>query len=213
MPTLLSGMAPVSQSWSKYTKIIREKVSHSPVYVSHSYHLGVALVGNATPKRGFSDKNASFLWCLSKINNFRFFIIRSCFYSWVVSLFGPSELPGNPGQMNSPSTPSCTIDITQHALKGQKLLAQGNALGIMAISNAPCKGKSFKIHIIKKDNPLRYVKLLPLQGAWFATHKNPGRCPGLRASALSGRAAYMSFLAFRACCLYWLLGLRGVLLI
>ena len=31
----------------------------------------------------------------------------------------------------------------QHALKGQKLLAQGNALGIMAISNAPCKGKSF----------------------------------------------------------------------
>lgn len=88
-----SGMAPVSQSWSKYTKIIREKVSHSPVYVSHSYHLGVALVGNATPKRGFSDKNASFLWCFSKISIFRFFIIRSCFYSRAVSLFGPSELP------------------------------------------------------------------------------------------------------------------------
>ena len=32
----------------------------------------------------------------------------------------------------------------QHALKGQKLPAQGNALGIMTISNAPCKGKSFK---------------------------------------------------------------------
>ena len=32
----------------------------------------------------------------------------------------------------------------QHALKGQKLLAQGNALGIKAISKAPCKGKSFK---------------------------------------------------------------------
>ena len=31
----------------------------------------------------------------------------------------------------------------QHALKGQKLLAQGNALGIMAISKAPCKGKRF----------------------------------------------------------------------
>ena len=29
-----------------------------------------------------------------------------------------------------------------HALKGQKLLAQGIALGIMAISKAPCKGKS-----------------------------------------------------------------------
>ena len=31
----------------------------------------------------------------------------------------------------------------QHALKGQKLLAQGIALGIMAISKAPCKGDRF----------------------------------------------------------------------
>ena len=31
----------------------------------------------------------------------------------------------------------------QHALKGQKLLAQGIALGIMADNKAPCKGKSF----------------------------------------------------------------------
>ena len=30
----------------------------------------------------------------------------------------------------------------QHALKGQKLLAQGIALGMMAISKAPCKCKS-----------------------------------------------------------------------
>ena len=41
-----------------------------------------------------------------------------------------------------------TAEVSQafapHALKGQKLLAQGSALGIMAISNAPCKGKSFK---------------------------------------------------------------------
>ena len=81
-----SGMAPLSQSCSKYTKIFWKKVSHS-------YHLGVALVGNATPERGFSDKNVSFLWCFSKISNFRFFIIRSCVYSRVVSLFGPSELP------------------------------------------------------------------------------------------------------------------------
>ena len=36
------------------------------------------------------------------------------------------------------------IEIIQHALKGQKLIAQGNALGIMSVSNAPCKGKSFK---------------------------------------------------------------------
>ena len=35
------------------------------------------------------------------------------------------------------------VENTQYALKGQKLLAQGNALGIMAISNAPCKGNSF----------------------------------------------------------------------
>ena len=31
----------------------------------------------------------------------------------------------------------------QYALKGQKLLAQGIALGMMAIGKAPCKGKSF----------------------------------------------------------------------
>ena len=33
--------------------------------------------------------------------------------------------------------------VSPHALKGQKLLAQGIALGIIAISKAPCKGKSF----------------------------------------------------------------------
>ena len=32
-----------------------------------------------------------------------------------------------------------------YALKGQKLLAQGSALGIMTIGKAPCKGKSFVI--------------------------------------------------------------------
>ena len=30
----------------------------------------------------------------------------------------------------------------KYGLKAQKLLAQGIALGIMAISKAPCKGKS-----------------------------------------------------------------------
>ena len=104
MPTLQPVMAPISQSLSKYTKIIREKVSHSPVYVSHSYHLGVALVGNATPKRGFSDKNVSYLWCFSKISNFRFFIIRSCFYSRVVSLFG-LRASLSPGQMTQAARP------------------------------------------------------------------------------------------------------------
>ena len=42
-----------------------------------------------------------------------------------------------------PSTPFCMVEITQHALKGQKLLAQGNALGINDIQLTPCKGKSF----------------------------------------------------------------------
>ena len=49
----------------------------------------------------------------------------------------------------------------QHALKGQKLLAQGIALGIIAISKSPCKGKSFINSGI--------LKLLPLQGDRFAS--------------------------------------------
>ena len=93
--------------------------------------------------------------------------------------------------MALPNISSYTIDITQHALKGQKLFAQGNTRGIMAISNAPCKGKSFKIHRIKMETPLRYVKLLPLQGARFATHKKPRALPWAK-----------SFCPFRACCLY-----------
>ena len=36
----------------------------------------------------------------------------------------------------------------QYALKGQKLLAQGNALGILAVSKAPCKGKSLIMYVI-----------------------------------------------------------------
>ena len=38
----------------------------------------------------------------------------------------------------------------KNGLKAQKLLAQGIALGIIAISKAPCKGKSFKIPGIYK---------------------------------------------------------------
>ena len=53
------------------------------------------------------------------------------------------------------------ISYKQYAQKGQKLLAQGNALGIMAIGKAPCKGKSFK-------NCQEFFKLLPLQGDKFA---------------------------------------------
>ena len=46
--------------------------------------------------------------------------------------------------------------MASYALKGQKLLAQGNALGIREFTKAPCKGKSFINHLV--------LKLLPLQG-------------------------------------------------
>ena len=50
----------------------------------------------------------------------------------------------------------------QHALKGQKLLAQGIALGIMAISKAPCKGKSFVYcQVFESFCPYRATGLRP----------------------------------------------------
>ncbi len=51
------------------------------------------------------------------------------------------------------------------------------------------------------------LKLLPLQGALLIT-LYPGRCPGLRASALSGRAAYMGFWTISGRAAVGLLGLR-----
>ena len=62
----------------------------------------------------------------------------------------------------------------KYGLKAQKLLAQGIALGIMAISKAPCKGKSFVNYLI--------LKAFALTGRQVCVHKHPGRCPGLRAS-------------------------------
>ena len=68
----------------------------------------------------------------------------------------------------------------QYALKGQKLLAQGIALGIIAICNAPCKGKSFVYClVIESFCPFRATGLHPIV--------TQGGCPGLGASALSGR--------------------------
>ena len=67
----------------------------------------------------------------------------------------------------------------KNGLKAQKLLAQGIALGIMAISKAPCKGKSFDI--------AQYIKAFALTGRQVCVRNYPGRCPGLGASALSGR--------------------------
>ena len=45
------------------------------------------------------------------------------------------------------------------------------------------------------ETPLRYVKLLPLQGARFATHKKPRALPWAKSFCPSGRAAYIGFLA------------------
>ena len=45
----------------------------------------------------------------------------------------------------------------QHALKGQKLLAQGNTLGIMAVNKAPCKGKSFMYCLVTYTGIDRHI--------------------------------------------------------
>ena len=54
----------------------------------------------------------------------------------------------------------------ENGLKAQKLLAQGNALGILAVNKAPCKGKSFV--------NCQFLKLLPLQGDRFASKLTQG---------------------------------------
>ncbi len=75
--------------------------------------------------------------------------------------------------------------ISRHALKGQKLLAQGSALGNRCCSSAPCKGKSFK-------NIAAVWKLLPLQGViTISVLSIPRVLPWAR-----------SFCPFRACGAY-----------
>ena len=67
----------------------------------------------------------------------------------------------------------------KYGLKAQKFLAQGSALGIIAINKAPCKGKSLINSLV--------FEAFALTGRQTSVHNNPGRCPGLGASALSGR--------------------------
>ena len=96
-----------------------------------------------------------------------------------------------------PCTPSCTVEIILYTLlygliyparpEGAEALSPGQRPGYKAISNAPCKGKSFKIHLIKIENPLRYVKLLPFQGVLLWVTWSLGR-------------AAVGFLDFWACC-------------
>ena len=54
----------------------------------------------------------------------------------------------------------------KYGLKAQKLLAQGIALGIMANSKTPCKGKSFII--------AKYFKAFALTGREVCVHDYPG---------------------------------------
>ena len=58
-----------------------------------------------------------------------------------------------------------------NALKGQKLLAQGNALGIKAVSKSPCV-------MAKALNFAGNFKLLPLQGDKFANIITQGAALG-----------------------------------
>ena len=68
----------------------------------------------------------------------------------------------------------------KNGLKDQKLLAQGIALGIVAVSKAPCKGKS----LINSW----YLKAFALTGRQGYVHNKPRAMPWAR-----------SFCPFRAC--------------
>ena len=83
------------------------------------------------------------------------------------------------------------VEITQHALKGQKLLAQGNALGINDIQLTPCKGKSFTYRRGFSIFIRCILELLPLQGASLNAFI-PRALPWAR-----------SFCPFRALLLIW----------
>ena len=80
----------------------------------------------------------------------------------------------------------------QHALKGQKLLAQGIALGIIVASKAPCKGKSF-------INFAWFFKAFALTGRQVCVHNNPGRCPGRALKKVPNFKLHSLFLNFNSC--------------
>ena len=78
----------------------------------------------------------------------------------------------------------------EDGLKAQKLLAQGIALGNVGKKQSrPERAKALKL------------KAFALSGRQVYIHKYPGRCPGLGASALSGRVdAKHSLLSGRIGC-------------
>ena len=74
------------------------------------------------------------------------------------------------------SSGGCVISHIQYALKGQKHLAQGIALGFRTSTKSrPERAKAFKI------------KAFALSGRLCFCQHYPGRCPGLGAFGLSAR--------------------------
>ncbi len=66
----------------------------------------------------------------------------------------------------------------KNALKGQKLLAQGNTLGLRAVNKTPCKGKSFIYSDLKAFALTGRLCILPIL---------PRALPWLGAFGLSAR--------------------------
>ena len=67
----------------------------------------------------------------------------------------------------------------RYGLKAQKLLAQGIALGMMQTARRPVRAKALCF--------VWSFKAFALTGQKVCVRNYPGRCPGLGASALSGR--------------------------
>ena len=87
-------------------------------------------------------KNASNHLFSKQLKNLQSNLLIGGFISIIYSSFA-SGLRAEGPKAPEAARPEGPKAQKQHALKGQKLLAQGNALGIIAISKAPCKGKSF----------------------------------------------------------------------
>ena len=68
----------------------------------------------------------------------------------------------------------------KNGLKAQKLLAQGIALGNVGNQQGALKGQ--KLYVLSG-----VFKAFALSGRQVCVRNYPGRCPGLGASALSGR--------------------------
>ena len=56
----------------------------------------------------------------------------------------------------------------RYGLKAQKLLAQGNTLGISAIRLAPCRGKSLLKKDIKNENKRRQETSTMMAAMWIS---------------------------------------------